>query len=136
MLMKINKNPSPKELRQFGWTLIIGFAVLGGLFFWRHKIHGAYGLWGIGISLGIVSLLSQAIARVLYRIWMGWAFVMGTIVTRVILTGLFFGILTPVALLFRLFGRDILHLKRDATAGSYWSDHRKISDKSYYQRLF
>ncbi|SRR5258706_8006770 len=136
MLMKINKNPSHKELRQFGWTLIIGFGILGTLFFWRGKLDGAYGLWGIGGSLGILSLFVPFAAKSLYRLWMGWAFIMGTVVTRVILALLFFVVITPVALLFRLFGRDALRLKKDPTASSYWTDHRKMTDKSYYQRLF
>jgi saxitoxin biosynthesis operon SxtJ-like protein len=136
MLLKINKNPSPKELRQFGWTLVIGFALLGGAFFWKAKWHAAYGLWGIGVTLGILAILLPPVAKPLYKLWMGWAWIMGTVVSRVILALLFFGVLTPVALFFRVLKRDALRLKRDPAAGTYWHDHPKIPNRSYYQRLF
>jgi hypothetical protein len=136
MLMQVNKNPSPKELRQFGWTLVIGFGLLGGALYWRGKHHGAFGLWGIGVPLGFLAVLVPPAAKGLYKVWMGWAVIMGTVVTRVLLTLLFFGVITPVAFLFRCFGRDPLRLKRNLSASGYWGEHRKITDRSYYQRLF
>jgi hypothetical protein len=136
MRLKVNKNPSPKELKQFGWTLIIGFAILGGLLYWRHRVDGALGMWGIGIPLGVLSLLTPAAARLLYRLWMSWAVIMGGVMTKIILTLLFYVVLTPVAILFRCFGRDALGLKRDAAISSYWTEHRKITDRNYYKRLF
>jgi hypothetical protein len=136
MLLKINKNPSPKELSQFGWTLVIGFALLGGAFFWKGKLHTADGLWGVGGTLGILAIFVPQVAKPLYKLWMGWAWIMGNVVSRAILGLLFFGVLTPVAILFRCLRRDALRLKRDPAARSYWTDHPKISNRTYYQRLF
>ena len=132
----MNKNPSLRELRQFGWTLIIGFCLLGAVFFWRGKMNTAYGFWSIAPPLGIVVLLIPSAAKQLYKLWMGWAYIMGTVVTRVILTLLFFGVITPVAIFFRCIGRDLLRLKRDPNIESYWSEHCKIVGRSYYKRLF
>jgi hypothetical protein len=39
---------------------------------------------------------------------------------RLLLWLLFFGVITPLAVLLRLFGKDILRLKRDVGAASYW----------------
>jgi hypothetical protein len=136
MLFQVNKNPSIKELRQFGWTLVIGFGFLGGVLYWKGKLHGAFGLWGAGVTLGSLALLIPSAAKVLYKGWMGWAFITGTLITRIILVLLFFGVITPVAVLFRCMGRDVLRLKRNSGTGSYWSDHRKIPGRGYYQRLF
>jgi hypothetical protein len=42
------------------------------------------------------------------------------VVSRTAIGLLFFGILTPVALVFRILGRDALRLKRDPKARTYW----------------
>src|SRR5882672_1478986 len=126
MLLKINNSPSPKELRGFGWTLVIGFVLLGVAFYWKGKFHAAYLLWSLGLTLGTMAIISPSIAKPLYKLWMGWAWMMGTVVSRAMMAVLFFGVLTPVAILFRCLKRDVLHLRRDSAANSYWSDHPKI----------
>jgi len=136
MLLKINNSPSSKELRQFGYTLLIGFELLGGFVYWRGKIHLALGFWVAGVLLGTFAILIPSSAKGLYKIWMGWALIMGTIVTRTILAVIFFGVITPVAILFRLVGRDALKLKKGIGVSTYWSNLYKISDRSYYNRLF
>jgi hypothetical protein len=136
MLIRVNKNPSPKELRQFAWVLIIGFGLIGGLLCWRGKLNVALGMWSVGVPLGVLAYFVPVAAKGLYKVWMGWAFIMGTFVTGVILRVLFYFVMTPVALLQRALGRDALRLKKNASLVSYWSDHRKITDRRYYQRLF
>jgi len=136
MLLRINKNPSRNELRQLAWSLLIGFGVLGVIALWRHRPTLAYRLWGTGGILGTASLVSTQTSRIIYRLWMGWAVVMGTVMTQIILACLFFVVITPIAILFRCFGRDPLRLKKSSIDESYWTDHPKITDRSYYQRLF
>ena len=135
MLLKVNPNPSRKELRQFGVTLIVGFALLAGLLYWRGKVHFAYILGGVGILAGLLSIVTERPAKVIYKGWMTWGSFMGTVVTRIVLTFLFFVVISPVALFFRCIGRDALRLRK-GTKDSYWQDLPKITDKSYYRRLF
>ncbi|MBV9080686.1 MAG: hypothetical protein JO102_06165 [Elusimicrobia bacterium] len=66
---------------------------------------------------------------------MGFAFVMGTISSSVILFVIFFLVITPVGIVMRLFGRDSLALKAEGK-DSFWSDHPPLDDKTYYERLF
>jgi len=61
----------------------------------------------------------------------------GSIMSRIVMMIIFYLVLTPVAFLFRLVGRDELKIKKPANVlGSYWSDHPAITDKSYYDHLF
>ncbi len=55
-----------------------------------------------------------------YRCWVVFARAVAYVNTRVILGVLFFAVLTPVGLLCRLMGKDILGLKRGSSS-SYWS---------------
>jgi hypothetical protein len=136
MLTRINKNPSDKELRQFAWTLLIGFGLLGGILFWKGKRAEAHGVWILGFSMGLLSLVMRTVAKRLYRLWMTWAYGMGIITSHIVMTIVFFLVITPVALVFRLMGKDTLRLKKQSDSSTYWLDHPKITDRSYYQRLF
>ena len=60
----------------------------------------------------------------LNRAWMGLALLLSRVVNPVIMALLFYGVFTPMGLVMKLFGQDLLSLKRDASATSYWIDRR------------
>ena len=63
-------------------------------------------------------------ARLLRPIYVGWmvlAFPIGWTVSQVILAVMFFGLFTPIGLVFRLIGRDPLHRARRPGVESYWT---------------
>jgi hypothetical protein len=57
--------------------------------------------------------------RPVYTGWMIVAFPIGWTVSKIALGLMFFLVFLPVGLVFRMTGRDVLHLKRRA-GGSYW----------------
>jgi hypothetical protein len=136
MLLKINKNPSHKDLRWFGVTILIGFGLIGALCHWRGKIQTAEWMWEASSFVFAISFIFPRAAKWLYLAWMSAGFVIGSIVSRILLTIIFFIIVTPVALIFKVMNRDALRLRRDPHAKSYWKDHPDITDRSYYERLF
>ncbi|WP_447602500.1 SxtJ family membrane protein [Nitrospira sp. Nam80] len=105
-----------KELRNFG--LIVGgiFLIIG---MWPLVWRGegmrlwALGLGGVLVTLGL--LLPAALAPV-FKVWMKVGHVLGWINTRVILGILFYGLITPMGVVMRLFGWDAMRrvLVRDA----------------------
>ncbi len=127
---------SDRDLRKFG--LMVGgvFAGLGLLFLWRHKAIYPYLLWpGAGLVL-FGALLPRALKWV-YIIWMGVAFVLGFVMAHVILTLLFFLMITPIGLIARAFGKDFLSLKLDPKAATYWiKRERKPRSAAEYERQF
>jgi len=77
----------------------------------------------IGVA-GVVGGLGRVYPRALKPVFVGWTvavFPLGWVVSHLVLAVLFFGVFTPVALLFRWTGRDVLRLKRDPAARTYWS---------------
>jgi hypothetical protein len=56
-------------------------------------------------------------------------------VNEIVLLAGFFGVIVPVGLLFRLFGRDALQLKIDRSAASYWQAKKQPAGaRSYFRR--
>lgn len=69
-----------------------------------------------------------------YAVWMKFASVLGIINVTLILSLLFYIIFTPIGLIIRLFGRDLLDRKIEKDKTSYWL--KKEFPASDYERLF
>jgi hypothetical protein len=127
---------TPKKLRNFG----ILFAVVGGLVSAWGAWHGnASWIWwsGGGAFFLLAGLAAPAFLKPLYIAWMSFAFVLGWINTRVILGVFFYCVMTPIGLVLRLTGKDLLDEKIDSTAKSYWKKReRRPVEPGRYERLF
>jgi hypothetical protein len=124
------------ELRKFG--LVVGgvFAAIGLFFLWRQKGFFPYFLWP-GAVLMVWGVVWARGLKWVYLVWMGLAFVLGFIMAHVILTLLFYLLLTPIGLLARLTGKDFLSLKLDRTAQSYWRPRtHQAKSPADYERQF
>ena len=112
---------SSKEIRKFGLVIAIALGVIGSFVYVKFGNFDVVGwLWGIGILFLILGFILPSVLRPIYKIWMLLAFFIGGIVSRVILTVLFYIVLTPTGLVLRLFGKDILDKKFDKRRESYW----------------
>jgi hypothetical protein len=108
-----------KDVRKFGVTIGAVLLVIAGVLFWKGKPSYLY--FGVAaFTLAALGLLVPMILRPLYRAWMAFAVVMGFIMTRVILTVLFFGLFTPIAFVVKLLGKDLLSERIDKNATTYW----------------
>lgn len=132
----VNKNPSPNDLRAFGRAMLLGFGILG-LLFWYFGLRGAGWLpadwgwngsgrhvtaavfWGLGLVLFILGFI-PGVCRPVYVGWMTVAFKIGGVMTVVMLTVLYFTLL-PVFSLIRFW--DPLRLKLRPDLDTYWEDH-------------
>lgn len=133
-LVDINWKPTPHELRKFGVTMIIGFGIFAGLAYWRGHETLALVFACVGAGAGLLGLTGTKLAMLVYLPWMSLAFVMGNIMSRVLVAVFFYGLITPMGLVMRLIGRD--KLRRKNTRASYWDDLPKSTDKARYERQF
>jgi hypothetical protein len=128
--------PSLRTLRQFGGLCVVFF---GGLAAWNLFAHADSRTAAIlGVLAAVAGLLGLVAPGVLRPIFVGAlivAFPIGWVVSRVILVVLFVLAITPVGLLFRMRGRDVLGLRRRATE-SYWVPKAGASDLNSYFRQF
>ena len=107
------------ELRKFGLTIGIFLLVIAGFLFWKQRPSFPYFAY-IGGGFALLGLTAPIILKPIYKVWMSFAVVMGFVMTRVILTVLYFGMFTPIALLTKLLGKDLLDQRLDKNAASYW----------------
>ena len=108
-----------RELRKFGFTVGIVLCGLDGILWWRGREAHPYLLIAGGLLI-LGAAGSPVLLRPLHRVWMDLAILMGGVMTRLLLGILFFAVITPIGLLIRLSGKDMLSLRLDRRARSYW----------------
>ena len=137
MLEEIKNIKSEKnDIRNFG--LIIGAVLIAIvlLLFWLEKQSYDI-LMIVGIVLCVTSLILPVILKPFYFMWMTFSVIMGWIMTRVILSLVFYGIITPIGLFSRLVGKKFLNLKLNKTENTYWNHRRTHSLKKVnYKKQF
>jgi hypothetical protein len=84
--------------------------------------------------MGLAGLARPSLLRWLFVGWMKVAFPLNWIVSELVLALIFYVVLTPLALFFRLVGRDALDLKVSAGRASYWVPKPPASDVRRYFR--
>jgi hypothetical protein len=108
-----------KEYRKFGITVGIVIVLISVFLFWKSK-GGAPYLLGTGLVFILFGIATPNILKYIYLIWMSFAVVMGFFVSRLILSLFYFIIFTPVGVVTRLLGKDLLKEKWNTKATSYW----------------
>jgi hypothetical protein len=119
-LVRIDKNPSGRQLLVFAAAWLVFFGAWG-LLAWRHGRHAhAEALWCLAAAVPAAGAVSRRILRLAY-VGLSYAtYPVGFVVSYVVLALVFFIVLTPIGLLMRLLGHDPLCRKFDPAAKSYW----------------
>jgi len=107
------------ELRKFGLTIGILLLVIAGFLYWKLRPSFPYFAY-VGGSFALAGVVVPILLKPIYKAWMSFAVVMGFIMTRVILTILYFGMFTPIALIAKLLGKDLLDERLNKNATTYW----------------
>ena len=145
-LFEVNLNPDDRTLAEFGFGAFAVFGLLGGFVLWRHSLlgidlgrsyeHVAYGCWGVGAVSALGSLVAPRLNRYLYRGLVVVTFPIGFVLSHVLMAVIFYAIITPVGVAFRLFGRDPLRRKFDPSLSTYWVDHQEPDRVERYFRQY
>jgi len=137
MLVSLQLRPSDRQLRQFGWIAAVAFPAIALVI--EQGERGGRAQLAL-FALGGVSLLFSLIwppgNRPLFVAMSLVSYPIGFVVSHVALAIFFFGILTPVGLLFRLLGRDPLARRFEPDRPSYWVELPKITSKKDYFKQF
>jgi hypothetical protein len=123
--MKLKLKEEPKEWLKFT-AVMAALAVLVSVLLYRRRIIGVETLSGIAIAavlvLGVCAIRPRWL-RGFYRVGMTASFRVGQALGWVWLTLLFLLVLTPLGLMLRAFGKDLLQMKR-RKADTYWRTAR------------
>jgi Saxitoxin biosynthesis operon protein SxtJ len=133
----IPRDPPPRILRQFAGVWLVFFT---GLACWQGLVRGNLTLAALFAVLAVgLGPLGLAIPRAIRPIYVGAMLVtapIGWVVSQVILALVFYGVFTPVALVFRLIGRDALSRAPRPDQESYWQPKPAPADMKRYFRQF
>ena len=108
-----------KQIRQFGAVALVFFGCLSGVGFWAKKPIPFY-LFGSLSLLGLGFILMPVTMQPVHATWLKIADFLGRVITTLILTLAYYLIITPAAIMKRVFGGRPLPLKPDKNASSYW----------------
>jgi hypothetical protein len=105
--------------RAFGLVMATAFVALTLLNGWH---AGRVWPWTGGVAALFVAaaLLRPAVLHPLNMIWLKFGLLLHRVVNPVIMALLFFGTVLPTGLVMRMLGKDLLRLKREPGAESYW----------------
>jgi len=107
------------ELKKFGVLLGVVSVIIGSYLYWDGKIVHYY-IFIIGFLLTSVGILIPIYLLPFHKIWMGIAIILGFFVSRIVLSLIFYFVVTPLGLVLRISGLDLLNLKNDKNPDSYW----------------
>ena len=136
MIEEIKNIPnSNRDIRSFGIIMGIILFIISVLLMYYDK--ESYKLFAIIASTFIgIGFIIPTIIKPIYFVWMIFAAILGWIMTRIILSAVFFLIITPIGLITRIIGEDFLALKKK-DLDSYWNHRDSSTELSQdYEKQF
>ncbi len=137
-VVQINRNPTLRQLRQFGWIWMAFVALFGAVAWFKfHNPALARGLW---VAAVVVPVLGWAIPPFMRLVFLGMSYLawpIGFVVSHVVLAGVYYLVLTPIGLVTRLVGYDSMKKTFDREASTYWvpRDRGKIDAKRHFRQF-
>jgi hypothetical protein len=146
-LLAVEWNPDRRQLRSFGLIFAVLCLAAGT---WAHFTHAlvwiavpratalaaANTLWIAAAGVGALAAMAPALLRPLYLLLTAISVPIGFVIGHAVLGAVFFGLITPVALIFRITGRDVLARRIDRGAASYWTLKQPVKNPIRYFRQF
>ena len=110
--------------RSFG---ILFFLVFLGFGLWPLTKEMSPNIYLIIISVIflILGLLNSRLLSPLNNLWIKFGEMLGKIIAPIVMAVVYFLILTPISLLVRLFGKDLIGMKFSNNVKSYWIKRKK-----------
>ena len=119
--------------RSFGIVFFIVFILIA---IYPLINHEEIRIWSLIISFLFLflGLLNSKILTPLNKLWFKFGILLGKIISPIIMGIIYFLVVTPIGLLMRLFGKDVLNLKLNKKESSYWI--KKVGPKSKMKNQF
>ena len=134
--MTENIRGTREEVRKFGILFAVVLTAVAVYLRYAEKEFWHWFLVGAGAFL-LTGHIAYRLLRPVYRLWMKFAFLLGWINARLLLGIFFYLVLTPIGIVLRVTGRDLLDRKIDRGAVSYWRKREgPAAAPEQYERLF
>lgn len=132
-----NIKSGKKEINDFALVVAIALLLIVGIKFLKHNAMS----WTLCIiALGLLILryfyLGRKVLLPFQKIWMTFACIMGFFVSRILLSVLFYVVLTPISIIMRIFGLKFLDKSFDKDTSSYWIERKGEYIKEQTETMF
>jgi len=117
--------------RKFGFFFTFVFAVAAAYFYYSANVSWAYLFIAAASIFLLITLIRSDALLPLNKLWMRFGFLLGMIVSPIVLGIIFFGLFTPIAMLMRLGGRDELRLKFRQKTSHWMTRSEPIKSESF-----
>ena len=119
--------------RSFGLVFFIVFLLIAS---YPIIYNGEIRTWSLLISLIflVLGLFNSKILSPLNKLWFKFGILLGKIISPLVMGIIFFFVVTPIGLIMRLMGKDVLNLKYNNKNKSYWIE--KSGPKSKMKNQF
>lgn len=144
--ISVDFDPPPRTLRNFGLIGLFAFGLIAFLAQGHHKPFSRIPEDAVAPVTFVAAALAAycglfafAAPQALKWLYLGLSIVgfpIGLLFSYIIVTIMFFVVITPIALLFRLIGRDAMKLQFDPQATSYWIRRTPPESIKRYFRQF
>ena len=119
--------------RSFGIVFFLFFLIVA---LWPLINKADIRLWSLVISIIflILGVINSKILTPINKLWFKFGLFLGKIISPIIMGAIFFLVVTPIGLLMRFFGKDVLNLKLNKKKSYYWIE--KVGPKSKMKNQF
>lgn len=130
---------SEKRVKQFAWLfVIIGILVVPAIIIYKHGefSNASFLSLILGFIFLIAGLYFHKVLIPIYKVWMLLALVLGLIMTKVIITIVFYLIMTPIGVIKKGDLTRSMHLKFSDSKETYWKKKEWNTDPKRLEKLF
>ena len=89
-----------------------------------------------GLLFGAIGLAFPSAIKPIFKRWMIMAAAIGRFQTKLILTVLFYIVITPLGLFFRLLSKNVMDIGNDPDASTYWKKRVPLQDAAGFEKQF
>jgi len=110
--------------RSFGLLFFIVFLAIS---LWPLKSQEDVRLWAFILALifFVLGILNSKFLTPLNKLWMKFGIFLGSIISPFVMGVVFFMVVTPVGLIMRFLGKDLLRIKKSKFVSTYWISREK-----------
>ena len=118
--------------RSFGLVFFVVFLIIG---LWPLLDGGQFKIWSLFFSLLflVLGLMNSKLLTPLNLLWTKFGILLGNVFAPIVMSFIFFLVVTPIGLLMRIMGRDLLRTKYNKSGKSYWIKREKRITKMNQQ---
>ncbi len=136
-MIRIERNPTRRQLTVFGLLWLAFFGILGGTSWWKSGSLAEAGvLWAVAVVIPAAGLIWPEVLRSVFLGMSFATFPIGWGASHVLLALVYYVVLTPIGLFRRFIANDPMRRRFDRDVETYWTPHETEEGTERYFKQF